>query len=62
MLKGMKTSNQGIVVAQNFIDDLQAAACKCQSDLDCDSQRLLHVIMQELDMLKILATQVLHVA
>ena len=55
----LKTSDQGIVAAQNFMDDLQAAACKCQSDMDRSSYMLLDVIMQELKMLKILATQVL---
>lgn len=55
----MEVSPQGILAAQTFIDDLQAAAFKYQSDSGAEAKLLLHIIMQELAMLKTLVTQAL---
>ena len=56
----MNVSADGILAAQSFIDDLQAAACKYQSESSAEAKLLLHTIMQELAMLKMLVTQVSH--
>lgn len=56
----MDVSADGILAAQSFIDDLQAAACKYQSESSAEAKVLLHTIMQELTMLKMLVTQVSH--
>lgn len=56
----MEVSTNGILVAQTFIDDLQAAACKYQSESNLEAKLLLHTIMQELAMLKMLVNKVSH--
>ena len=58
MQKSMDVSPDGILAAQAFIDGLQAAAFPYQTETNADSKELLHTILQALDMLKTLVTQV----
>lgn len=58
----MEVSTNGILVAQTFIDDLQTAACKYQSESNLEAKHLLRTIMQELAMLKMLVNKVSHFA
>lgn len=57
-LKCMVMSGQGLLAAQAFIDELQVAACECQSDMGTECKGLLQIVFQELGMLKTLANQV----
>ena len=54
----MDVSPKGILAAQAFIDDLQAAAFKYQSETSASTKEILHTTMQALSMLKSLVNQV----
>ena len=54
----MSTPSSDIMAAQAVIDSLQAAACKCQSDMHSDAKLLLCIILKELMMLKVLVNKV----
>lgn len=54
----MDVSPHGILAAQAFIDDLQAAAFRYQSQTSAGTKEILHATMQALAMLKTLVNQV----
>ena len=55
---GKDVSCEGILAAQTFIDELQTAAFRYQSETNAEAKVMLNTIMQELAMLRTLVTQV----